>query len=418
MLARLGGHDVTVLDRNPAGCDVPVENDGRGELPRRPLPPRPRERANDDGEALLWADAVVRGRRGHGAISAASPATASAARGCGRLADRAIALGTNVRFDAGTDDPPEADLVVAADGAGSQLRSAPPSTSAPRSTPAQPLVWLGTSKAFKAFTFAFEQTHAGLISFSAYPSSQEASPASWSARPRRGRARAGHGGTRRRAPHARRDLLPPARRAGAARPGGRTPAVAALPRDPQPHVAARQPRAHGRRGAHHALRVGAGTVLAVEDAIALADALRSSGGDLATALRPTTAGAGRRWGRCRTWLAAACGGSSASSPVRRPIRCVSPLAARPARRPARMAVPGPPRHADRSAAPGAADDHGGPARAGDPQARIGPADLVARPGGGGVQPRSCHVPRSPSPHRTARAPPPCTRPTAPAPGPR
>ncbi len=289
VLARLGGHDVTVLERNPAGAtygwSVTFAENFLDDLYRHdPVSARSVHR-----EALLWADQVVRvgdtrpvhlgGKYGY---------SINRTRMLEVLTERAIALGADVRFETGCDDPDalDADLVIAADGAGSRLRTRHAEHFGTTIDPGRNrYVWLGTSKAFDAFTFAFEQTAAGLVWFYAYPSSQEAStcivecsPETW----------AGLG----------LDTMEPD--AGLRMLEG----IFAGPLDGQAllgpvggpvqwlHFREIRNRTWVRGNlvlmgdAAHTTHfgVGAGTVLAVEDSIALAAALRGSGGDLAAAL--------------------------------------------------------------------------------------------------------------------------------------
>jgi anthraniloyl-CoA monooxygenase len=179
VLARLSGHDVTVLERNPAGAtygwSVTFAENFLDDLHRHD----PESARSVHGEALLWADQVVR-------VGDTRPVHLGGKYGYSinrtRLLDvltaRAISLGADVRFEAELDDPAEldADLVIAADGAGSRLRSRHAEHFGTTIDPGRNrYAWLGTSKSFEAFTFAFERTHAGLVWFYAYPSSQEAS---------------------------------------------------------------------------------------------------------------------------------------------------------------------------------------------------------------------------------------------------
>lgn len=206
------------------------------------------------------------------------------------LGERCRELG--VRFEFGREitsaDQVDADLVVAADGVGSRLRTAHAEHFGTTLTPGRNrYVWLGTSRISPVFTFAFEPTPAGWVWFYAYPSTASAStcivecaPQTWTGlgldamEPSAGlqvlegifdRALEGH------------RLLEP--------PGGLGPA---------PWRNFREVRnATWRRGntvlvgdAAHTTHfgIGSGTVLAVQDSIALAAALRTCGGDLATAL--------------------------------------------------------------------------------------------------------------------------------------
>jgi anthraniloyl-CoA monooxygenase len=89
------------------------------------------------------------------------------------LQDRARALGATLHFNAECDpaDPKWAnyDLVIAADGANSRFRDADrPAFGVDVDVRANKFVWLGTSKVFDAFTFAFEETEHGWIWAHAY----------------------------------------------------------------------------------------------------------------------------------------------------------------------------------------------------------------------------------------------------------
>ncbi|MBX6388433.1 MAG: FAD-dependent monooxygenase [Frankia sp.] len=111
------------------------------------------------------------------------------------LAERASELGVSVRhgvevdeLSAYADDPP-ADLVLVADGANSRIRrqAAPERFRTRVDTGRNRFIWLGTSRRFDDFTFAFERTEHGWVWFHAYPSSEEIStcivecaPTTWS----------------------------------------------------------------------------------------------------------------------------------------------------------------------------------------------------------------------------------------------
>lgn len=82
------------------------------------------------------------------------------------LADRARALGVRLEFEheISAGNLPTADLVVAADGVHSALRGRHPGHFGTRTRPGRnPYVWLGTTKVFDAFTFAFTETPHGWI---------------------------------------------------------------------------------------------------------------------------------------------------------------------------------------------------------------------------------------------------------------
>ena len=89
------------------------------------------------------------------------------------LQHRARELGVTLRFEVECDpaDPKwgDYDLVIASDGANSRLRDANPQAfGVDVDVRANKFVWLGTSKVFDAFTFAFEETEHGWVWAHAY----------------------------------------------------------------------------------------------------------------------------------------------------------------------------------------------------------------------------------------------------------
>ena len=173
MKLRDPSHDVTVFERNAPGVtfgwgvvfsDQTVEN----------------LQANDPKSAKIIADEFAHWddidvhfggetitSSGHGFI------------GIGRkrlleiLQDRARELGVNIEFNAECDpaDPKwrEYDLVIASDGINSRFRDAyADAFGVDIDVRANKFVWLGTSKVFDAFTFAFEKTEHGWIWAHAY----------------------------------------------------------------------------------------------------------------------------------------------------------------------------------------------------------------------------------------------------------
>ncbi|KRE34401.1 hypothetical protein ASG82_20595 [Mycobacterium sp. Soil538] len=88
------------------------------------------------------------------------------------LTERATALGVEIRFDAdvtGASDLADADVVVACDGALSVLRERERERFGTNVVPGKAkFVWLGTTKVFDTFTFAFVRSEAGWIWFYAY----------------------------------------------------------------------------------------------------------------------------------------------------------------------------------------------------------------------------------------------------------
>jgi anthraniloyl-CoA monooxygenase len=106
------------------------------------------------------------------------------------LTRRARSLGVDVRHGERLADPadlPDADLVLAADGANSRIRGSRAEHFGTRlETGRNPFIWLATDRQFDSFVFAFEETEAGWIWFHAYPSFKgvstcivECSPETW-----------------------------------------------------------------------------------------------------------------------------------------------------------------------------------------------------------------------------------------------
>jgi anthraniloyl-CoA monooxygenase len=173
MKLRDPGHEIEVFERNPPGVtfgwgvvfsDLTVDNISRND---------PVSAKTITGEFAHWDDIDVHYRGqcitsgGHGFI------------GIGRkrlleiLQDRARKLGVTLHFEAECDpaDPKWRgyDLVIASDGANSRFRDAAPDAfGVDVDVRRNKFVWLGTSKVFDAFTFAFEETEHGWIWAHAY----------------------------------------------------------------------------------------------------------------------------------------------------------------------------------------------------------------------------------------------------------
>ncbi len=173
MKLRDPSHEIDVFERNPQGVtfgwgvvfsDLTVDNITRND---------PVSAKAITGEFAHWDDIDVHFRGetitsgGHGFI------------GIGRkrmlevLQERARELGIVLNFEAECDpaDPrwQGYDLVIAADGANSRFRDATPKAfGVDVDVRGNKFVWLGTSKVFDAFTFAFEETEHGWIWAHAY----------------------------------------------------------------------------------------------------------------------------------------------------------------------------------------------------------------------------------------------------------
>jgi anthraniloyl-CoA monooxygenase len=173
MKLRDPAHEIEAFERNPPGVtfgwgvvfsDLTVDNIKRNDPVSAKIITR--EFAHwDDIEVNFKSETITSG--GHGFI------------GIGRkrlleiLQDRARELGVVLHFNAECDpaDPKLRgyDLVIASDGANSRFRDADEDAfGVDIDVRANKFVWLGTSKVFDAFTFAFEETEHGWIWAHAY----------------------------------------------------------------------------------------------------------------------------------------------------------------------------------------------------------------------------------------------------------
>jgi anthraniloyl-CoA monooxygenase len=172
MKRRDPGHEVTVFERNPAGVTYGwgvVFWDDLLEGLRANDPPTAQAVA---GEAFRWVDQHI---LVDGQPAASLPGFGYSMRRQ-RLLDiltaRALELGVGVRFESEVEDPARLgrpDLVVACDGVNSRLRRHHPDGFGTRiDTGRNRYMWLGTTKVFDSFTFAFVRTGAGWIWCHAY----------------------------------------------------------------------------------------------------------------------------------------------------------------------------------------------------------------------------------------------------------
>ncbi|MBD0842924.1 FAD-dependent monooxygenase [Streptomyces sp. TRM68416] len=159
-------HDITVHERNPEGSTY-----GWGVTYWRGL--LDRLEAHDPESARALADHSVRWSDGVAHVRGlATRHSGDEGFGIGRhrlleiLAARARSLGVRLEFEHEIDaaDPPAADLVVASDGVHSALRGRHADDfGTDLKTGRNRYIWLGTSKVFEAFTFAFVETDHGWI---------------------------------------------------------------------------------------------------------------------------------------------------------------------------------------------------------------------------------------------------------------
>lgn len=164
-------HDITVHERNPAGSTY-----GWGVTYWAALLDKLRE--GDPASALAVAENSVSWNDGVAHVGTRTTvAPGDEGFGIGRrrmldlLAERARSLGVRVEYESEitADDLPEADLVVAGDGINSALRERYAGhfgTEVARGR--NRYIWLGTTKVFDSFTFSFVETDHGWIWCYAY----------------------------------------------------------------------------------------------------------------------------------------------------------------------------------------------------------------------------------------------------------
>ncbi|MEU6986868.1 FAD-dependent monooxygenase [Streptomyces sp. NPDC046324] len=293
-------HEITVYERNPAGSTYGWGVTYWAGLLDKLRAGDPESARAVDEASVRWTDgvAIVRDER--------TVHRGDEGFGIGRrrmlalLAERAEELGVRVEFEheiTGPDAPElaDADLVVAADGVNSALREAYPGHfGAEVTTGRNPYIWLGTTKVFDSFSFAFKETEHGWIWCYAYGFSGEQStcvvecaPETWKGLGLDTRSEADSLNLLEKLFH---DLLDGQPLIGRGQDDGaaqwlnfRTLTNRVWHRG---NLVLLGDAAHT---THYS--IGAGTTLALEDALALADALRP-GGDLDGAL--TRYGARRR----------------------------------------------------------------------------------------------------------------------------
>ena len=173
MKLREPAHDVVVFERDPEGSTygwgVVYWDDLLEQL-----------RANDPATAaaireasMVWHGQVL---DVDGSLTARPDGGMGYAIGRERLLDilgkRAADLGVQIRFEHAVDSPLEvhdADLIVACDGVGSRLRQFHADHFEPKiAVGRNKYIWLGTNKIFDSFVFAMAETEAGWIWFHGY----------------------------------------------------------------------------------------------------------------------------------------------------------------------------------------------------------------------------------------------------------
>lgn len=165
-------HDVTVIERNPAGVTygwgVVFWDDLLDELYRNdPVSARAVHEVS-----AVWGGQEVHIRGEHKAYLGGYGYSLGRKRLLDILVDRARDLGVHVQFERDVRDLsefPDADLIIACDGVNSSIRQLHSDHfQTDIDVGRNKYIWLGTNRVFDSFTFAFEETAAGWIWFHAY----------------------------------------------------------------------------------------------------------------------------------------------------------------------------------------------------------------------------------------------------------
>lgn len=170
-------HDITVFERNPAGSTYGWGVTYWPDMLERLRRHDPHSASAISEESLRWRDGVAH----VGERTTTHAGDEGFAIGRHKLLDilarRAEALGVDIEYGREVPDReqlPEADLIVAGDGANSTLRDRHAGHFGTHTTLGRnPYLWLGTTKVFRSFTFAFAQTAHGWIWCYAYGYSGE-----------------------------------------------------------------------------------------------------------------------------------------------------------------------------------------------------------------------------------------------------
>jgi 2-polyprenyl-6-methoxyphenol hydroxylase-like FAD-dependent oxidoreductase len=169
-------HEITVLERDPAGVTFGWGVTFWNELIEDLEGTDPEVARAVRESAWPWKNQAVEIHGARIVRHGGDGLSVSRQRVLDILASRAAALGVDVRFEQEVDGADAiatvragADLVVAADGANSRIRRQFADAFGARVVLGRNIyTWLGTSKVFDAFTFAYTRTDAGWIWFYAY----------------------------------------------------------------------------------------------------------------------------------------------------------------------------------------------------------------------------------------------------------
>jgi 2-polyprenyl-6-methoxyphenol hydroxylase-like FAD-dependent oxidoreductase len=166
MKLRDRGHDITVFERNSAGSTQGWGVTFGRDLLRELYRSDPESAQEIDQAAFSQFDQVVDIQGDQVLCPGGGGYGISRQRLLDILADRAKALGVHIEFDhevMTSSQLPAADLILACDGVNSRMRLEAGGFRSDVRLGGNKYVWLGTSKVFESFTYAFIRTDIGLI---------------------------------------------------------------------------------------------------------------------------------------------------------------------------------------------------------------------------------------------------------------
>ncbi|MFF1356115.1 FAD-dependent monooxygenase [Streptomyces sp. NPDC058297] len=170
-------HDITVFERNPAGSTYGWGVTYWPDMLERLRRHDPHSAAEISEGSLRWRDGVAHVGERTTTHQGDEGFAIGRHKLLGILARRAESLGVGIEYGHEVPDRaqlPEADLVVAGDGANSRMRDRHAGHFGTHTTLGRnPYLWLGTTKVFRSFTFAFAETAHGWIWCYAYGYSGE-----------------------------------------------------------------------------------------------------------------------------------------------------------------------------------------------------------------------------------------------------
>jgi len=158
------GHDITVFERSEANVTYGWGVTYGQSLLERLYRNDPESAGEIERASLRWRDQVVH-FRGERLVFAGDDAyNINRQRLLDILAVRAAGLGVNIQYDHEVPSAAQltkADLIVAADGVNSRIRSESGTFRSDIRLGRNKYIWLGTDKVFESFTFLFVQTDSG-----------------------------------------------------------------------------------------------------------------------------------------------------------------------------------------------------------------------------------------------------------------